>query len=150
MDASSVVNSGSTRGGDVREIQLFTETSQGLLLDRVLADDTVHLHDLGLTDPVGPRDGLDIDLRVPILIDEDDVCCCGEVDTESTGTRRDEEDLVGRVLLLEELDVEGSAGSGSRSVESRVFEASELHKVLEDIEHASETREDLRRGSMST
>lgn len=111
------------------------------------------------------RDGLDVDLGIPILIDEDDGAGGGEVDAESSSASRDEEDLVGRVVLLKELDVEGATRAGGGTVEAGVcsgeeggersawslpramsnerltLEAPELHKVLEDVEHTGESRE---------
>ena len=95
----SVSARGETEEGDVRKVELLPEASQGLLLDRVLADDAVNLNDLRLTDsttpaasekpialkqrlnvPVSTRDSLDIDLRVPVLVDEDDARRGGQVE----------------------------------------------------------------------
>lgn len=79
------------------------------------------MHELGLTDTVGARDGLDVDLRIPVLVEEDDGGRRGEVDAKTTSASTDQVALVRRVgLLLEQLDVQRAARTGRASVEASV------------------------------
>ena len=62
------------------------------LLDRALGDQPVHLHRLGLADPVGAVGGLLLDGGVPPAVEVDDVVGAGQVEAGAAGLERQQED----------------------------------------------------------
>ena len=52
------------------------------LLNCVLCDQSEHLHLFGLPDTVGPILGLQVHLRIPVRVIDDDNVGCGKVDPQ--------------------------------------------------------------------
>jgi hypothetical protein len=71
-----------------------------LLLDCIFGNETEDIDLLLLTDSVRSIHSLQIGLRIPVRIVENDDVGCGKVDTETTGSSSQEEDELLRVWLL--------------------------------------------------
>ena len=65
-----------------------------LLLNTVFGDESVYIHILLLTNPMSSVHGLQIDLWIPIRVIENDVVGRHQVDTETTRSGRNKEDLL--------------------------------------------------------
>ena len=75
--------------------QLDLGAFHDLLFDRVLRDEAEYAHLLLLTDTMGAIHGLQIHLRVPVGIEQNDHVSRGQVDAQTTGTSRQHEDELG-------------------------------------------------------
>ena len=64
--------------------------------------------------------GLQVRVRVPVRVEDDDGVGGLEVEPETTGARGEDEDLVGRVLGVEECDGRGALLGLGASVETQV------------------------------
>src|SRR5690606_41499011 len=78
-------------------LPILAQQLRDALLDGALGDDPVHLHRLGLADPVGAVGGLLLDGGVPPAVDVDDVV--GPRSEEHTSELQSRENLVCRLLL---------------------------------------------------
>src|SRR5687768_1369521 len=73
----------------VGQVLLALLELEHLLLDRVLGDQAVGEHVLGLADAVGAVDRLGLDGRVPPRVEEEDVLGGGEVEAQPAGLEAD-------------------------------------------------------------
>ena len=115
---------------------------EDLLLDRLLDDHPVHRHRLLLADPVRAILRLDVGLRVPVRIEEDDRVGRLQVDAEPAGPRRQEEDELRRALRVERDDRLVALGAARAAVDPAVLVLPHAAVVLEDVEHSRHLRED--------
>ena len=84
--------------------QLLCRPLQHALLNAAFRDESEDIHLLRLTNTMCAVHGLQIGLRVPVTVVQDDNVCRGEVDTQPTGTRGEQEDellAVGLVVLVD-------------------------------------------------
>jgi hypothetical protein len=90
---------------------------EDLLVDRALGHHAYDAHRARLADPVGTVLSLQVELRVPIEVVDDDRVCAGQVDALPTRARGEEEgeDLVGGLVGLDQLL---ALGDGGRAVEA--------------------------------
>src|SRR6266480_3076783 len=72
--------------------KFLSGTFQDLLFDCVLSDKAVNVHLLVLTDTVSAVHGLQIGLRVPIAVEQNDNVCRREIDTQTTCTGSEKEE----------------------------------------------------------
>ena len=86
--------------------------------------------------------GLDVLLRVPIVLDEDDSVGSCQVETETTSTSREDEDLVIGVGGVEELNVAGTILGLRTTVKAEVFPTHNLEEVLHDVHNLRHLEED--------
>ena len=89
------------------ESQLLRCPLQHTLLHTALRNEAEDVDLLGLTDTMSTVHSLQIRLRVPITVVQDDDVGGGQIDTETTGTRREQEDelvAVGLVVLVDGCD----------------------------------------------
>jgi hypothetical protein len=74
------------------------------LLDRVLGHEAVDHHLVLLADTVGSRESLDVVVRVPIRVVDDDGVGRVQVDAETSGTRGQQEAELFGAFLVEAID----------------------------------------------
>ena len=89
------------------EPQLLRCPLQHALLNTTFRNEAEDVDLLGLTDTMSTVHGLQIRLRVPITIVQDDYVGGGQVDTETTSARGEQEDelvAVGLVVLVDGRD----------------------------------------------
>ena len=85
--------------GDVTEQSLLIGFLQNVLFHSALADQPVDVHVTRLTDAVTPVLCLRVHRRVPVAVVKDDGVGTGQVHTESTRARRQDEDEDLRVSI---------------------------------------------------
>ena len=73
------------------KLQFLRGPIQDSLFDRILCDEPKYIDLLGLTNSVRSVHGLQIGLGIPITVKQDDDVGCDEVDTETTGSGREQE-----------------------------------------------------------
>ena len=122
--------------------QLHRGPLHDLLVDRVLRDHPEHLDLLLLPDSVRPVHGLQVHLRVPVGVEEDDDVGSVEVDAEAAGPRGQHEDELGRARSVVLLDLRVPVLVGRLAVDAAVVVAAEPAVVLQDVEHARHLSED--------
>ena len=87
---------------------------QHALFNTAFRDEAEDVDLLGLTDTMSTVHSLQIRLRVPITVVQDDDVGGGQVDTETTGTRGEQEDelvAVGLIVLVDGSDTVIMSGS---------------------------------------
>ena len=67
------------------------------LLDRVPRDKSVDHDFVGLPDPVGAGEGLDVVVRIPVGIIDDDSIRCGQIDAQTSGSGGQQERKLWRI-----------------------------------------------------
>ena len=104
------------------------------LFDCAACDEAVHCDLAGLPETMGAVHGLRVDGGVPITVVEDDCVGGGEVDTETTGASREEEDedLWGR---LEVGDGVATVFELGRSIETAVLVVAVCEVLLHQVDH---------------
>lgn len=75
---------------------------------------------------------LQILMRIPIGVEDDDRVGCLQVETETSGPRREDEDRVLRVGLVEEFEQRATVFVLRRTVEPQVLDSSEVEVVFEN------------------
>mmetsp|Transcript_16565 Transcript_16565/g.57911 ORF Transcript_16565/g.57911 Transcript_16565/m.57911 type:complete len:886 (+) Transcript_16565:420-3077(+) len=124
------------------EVQLTLRALDDLLLHSLLRDEAEHAHLLLLPDAVRAIHGLQVHLRVPVAVVEDDDVGRGEVDAEPAGARGQQEHEA--VALVLRVAVDGLLPQVARdgTVQALVHVAAEAQVLLERVEHLDELRED--------
>lgn len=74
------------------KLELLCGTLKNALLDCVLRDEAEDVDLLGLTDTVRTIHGLQVCLRVPVAVKQDNNVGSDKVDTKTTSTGREQED----------------------------------------------------------
>lgn len=111
------------------------------LLDRRLCDESVNIHLLFLADSVSAIHGLEVNLRVPVRVIEDDMVRSHQVQAEASCTRGEHENGQVRAWLGELTDVLFSLLQLGGAVKPAELVLSHRAEVLENVEEASEVRE---------
>ena len=122
--------------------QLHRRPLHDLLVDGVLGDHPEHLDLLLLTDSVRPIHGLQVHLRVPVGVKEDDDVGGVEIDAQSAGPRRQHEDELGRARSVVLLDLSVPVLVRRLAVDATVAVAAVPTVVLEDVKNSGHLRED--------
>ena len=122
--------------------QLHRRPLHDLLVDGVLGDHPEHLDLLLLTDSVRPIHGLQVHLRVPVGVKNDDDVGSVEVDAQSAGPRRQHEDELGRARSVVLLDLRVPVLVGRLTVDTTVAVATVPTVVLENVENSGHLCED--------
>ena len=122
-------------------VLLLLGTLGDSFLDRALSCDSVNGNGLGLADPMRPICRLLVHRWVPILIIEDDSVCGDQVDTESAGSRREQEaeDVVVSLILFYHVATILDRGLTIQAEETHLLPRQE---VLQDVQHARHLTED--------
>lgn len=103
------------------ELQLLHRSLDDPLLDRILGDESVDVYLLGLSDTMGTVHSLQVGLRIPIAVKQDHNVGGDQVDTQSSGTRRQQEDELVAAWLVVFVDGSRSRIVIGTSVDSAVF-----------------------------
>jgi hypothetical protein len=91
---------------------------------------------------VGPVHRLQVDLRVPVTVVQDDYVGGHEVETEATRSCRDQEDVYLTVGGGELVDLPLSSVQVSPSIQPTILMLAEATIILQDVQHSREPRED--------
>mmetsp|Transcript_22778 Transcript_22778/g.67502 ORF Transcript_22778/g.67502 Transcript_22778/m.67502 type:complete len:715 (+) Transcript_22778:982-3126(+) len=135
----------------VVHLQLLLRALDNLLLDRVLGDETEDLDLLLLPDPVRAVHRLQVGLRVPVAVVDDDRVGRLQVDAEPARARGEEEEEAVRVGLVEGVNHLLPLRPTRRPVDAAIVKAILVPVgavVLEDVEHARHLREDEDAGAL--
>ena len=124
------------------ETQLLRRPLQHLLLDGVLGDQAKDDHLLGLTDAMCAIHRLQISLWIPVAVIQHHDVRAGQVDPETAGTRRQEEDKLLGVRRVVVVDGRDPILVRGRAIDTAVLEVAEDAVVLENVQHATHLRED--------
>ena len=101
--------------------QLLGRAFKHTLLDTALRNETEDINLLGLTDTMGTVHGLQVGLRVPVtVIQNDNVGGC-EVDTQTTSASREQEDELLAVWLVVLVDSDNTVFVGSPTIDTTVL-----------------------------
>jgi hypothetical protein len=105
----------------LREVELLLRALHHPLLGGAAGDEAVHVHGLGLAEPVNPGHRLQVALRVPVRVEEDGGVCGLAVDAETAGPCGHEEEEDGRARRVEGLQqkVQGRYREGTGKVQGR-------------------------------
>ena len=101
--------------------KLLRRPLQHPLLDATLRDEPEHIHLLRLPNPVRAIHRLQVSLRVPVRVVQDDNVSSGEVDAEAPSTGRKQEDELLRVGLVVFVDRDDTVLVRSASVDPAVL-----------------------------
>ena len=124
------------------EVQLALRTLEDLLLERVLDAQPVDGHGAGLADPVRAVLCLQVSLRVPIRVIQDDSVGGEQVDAQPARASREHEDEDVRAGRVERRHHLLALFSGRAAVEPAVLVATIEAIVFEDVEHLGHGGED--------
>mmetsp|Transcript_15009 Transcript_15009/g.38568 ORF Transcript_15009/g.38568 Transcript_15009/m.38568 type:complete len:573 (+) Transcript_15009:2004-3722(+) len=125
----------------VKAVFLGRGLEDGLLVG-VARDEAVNLDVAGLPDAVAPRHGLQVILRVPVRVVQDDHIGCGEGDALPASLCGQKEHKAVGVILGEAVDG-GLPGSACRAaVDALHVVPSQGEVVLQHVEHDDELAED--------
>lgn len=117
---------------------------QNLLLQSPPRDQPINIHDLLLPDPMRPVHGLQILLRVPVVLHEDDRIRPRQIQPQPAHARRQQQAVIARIRV-ELIDNRLPLGSFDAAVETKELYAREKFAddvVLDDIEHFLHLAED--------
>ena len=103
------------------EPQLLRCSLQHALLDTTFRDEAEDVDLLGLADTMSTVHGLQIRLRVPITVVQDDDVGSGQVDAETTGARGEQEDELVAVGLVVLVDGDDTVVVRRASIDAAVF-----------------------------
>eukprot|EP00053_Salpingoeca_punica_P017129 m.163900 g.163900 ORF g.163900 m.163900 type:complete len:637 (-) comp17120_c0_seq4:1564-3474(-) len=124
------------------EAELHLSLFHNALFDCALGDETENADRLCLADAVGAILSLQISLRIPVAVVEDDDVGSGEVNAETACTGAEHEDellAVGRIVLV---DHALTVLVRRLAVEAAVLVAAPPAVVLQDVQHAGHLAED--------
>mmetsp|Transcript_24257 Transcript_24257/g.71712 ORF Transcript_24257/g.71712 Transcript_24257/m.71712 type:complete len:740 (-) Transcript_24257:1603-3822(-) len=126
----------------VVHLQLLLRALDNLLLDRVLGDEAEDLDLLLLPDPVRAVHRLQVGLRVPVAVEEDD--CVGrlEVEPEPARARREHKDEVVRARRVELAEQLAAILALGAAVEAEVLVVAQVEVELEQVHQLHHLRED--------
>mmetsp|Transcript_34075 Transcript_34075/g.73803 ORF Transcript_34075/g.73803 Transcript_34075/m.73803 type:complete len:464 (-) Transcript_34075:575-1966(-) len=130
------------------QLELLVGLLDDLLLDGVLRAEAVDVDLLLLTDTMGPVHSLEIHLRVPVRVVQDHDIGRVKVDSETSGSRGQQEGELLRVWRVVSVDAFLPVLSRGVSVDPAVLVPPEEHVVLQDIEQTGHLREDQHAGSL--
>lgn len=115
---------------------------EGYLLDGVVGDQAQDYDLFLLADTMHSVLGLQIHLRVPIGVEDDDCVCSLQVQTQSTGSCAEEKDIILTVRLVEQLHSLLTVFGFSRAIETEVAYPLILEVGLHDVHEMCHLRED--------
>lgn len=87
---------------------------------------------------------LQVDLRVPITVVEDNCVRCHQVQAEAACSRRNQENLLGRARLHELLDLLLTLLQTCVAIQSTVVITTNVAEVFQDVKHRSEAAKNER------
>ena len=125
----------------VLEAKLLVGRVEEVHLVRVTRHEPVDAHKLRLADAVAARLRLQVVLRVPVGVVDDDRVGRGEVDAHAARARAEQEEKGGRAGLAEPVDGGLALVAGDRAVEALVGQALEINVLLDEVEQHRELRE---------
>ena len=130
------------------ELKLFGGPIDNALLDGIFRHETEDLDGLFLTDTVSTVLSLEIHLRIPITVVENDNIGGGKVDTETTSSGRKHEDELIGVLLVVGRDLGIAEVTIGTTVDATVIVLLHVAVVFEEVQNASHLREDEDTGAL--
>ena len=124
------------------ESKLLIGSIEQVHLVRLARHQAVDAHQLGLSDAMAARLGLQVVLRVPVGVVDDDGVGRRQVDADAARARAEEEEEGGRAFRTEAVDGLLPFVTGDRAIEPLVLEAAQLDVLLDEVQEHRELRED--------
>ncbi|KAI6748785.1 hypothetical protein HG531_007732 [Fusarium graminearum] len=123
-------------------VLLLSGSFQNLFFDSIFRDKSIHNNLFGLADTMGSIHGLQIGLRVPItIIQNNDVGSC-QVDAQTTSTCCKEKDELLRPRLIVLINSSDSVLVGGSTINSAVLVLSENAVIFKDVQQSTHLGED--------
>ena len=123
------------------ETQLLRGSLEDALLDRVVCHETVHKNLLLLADAVCSVHGLEVCLRIPVTVEQDDDIGARQVDAQTTGACCKQEQELVAVWAVVFIDRSNAVFMDRAAVNPAVCILAEEAVVFENIKHAAHLAE---------
>lgn len=108
---------------EVINLQLASSPLDDLLFNRLLSNKSVDNNLPLLADSVGPVNGLQVNLGIPVRVKKDHDVGLVEVDADTASSGREDEDLFLALRVLKVINTEITLVSWSLPIDSAVFVA---------------------------